>query len=209
MTESSFHFHKCDINSGCRCWYKGFSSKFWADSHALIYTHGRADEVRGSHCYSWWRWWSDILWVPHKVMTTPLLCNLPSVVDLLCLYGQCCVEMFAGSSCLVTNFFVSVFTEIHSSEVVLSSNEHLVRDCLIACFHQWSNCRKKRVLWLFGSCCQSPDNLPDRNCHVTHWEIYHLWCGTRLMCRRFAGVGSLELSQKFLWLNKGSVFWRS
>jgi hypothetical protein len=104
MTESSFHFHKCNRNSGCRCWYKGFSSKFWADSHALIYTHCWADEVRDSHCYSWWRWWSDILWVPHKVMTTPLLCNLPSVVNLLCLYGQCCVEMLAGSSCLVTNF---------------------------------------------------------------------------------------------------------
>jgi len=144
MTESSFHFHKCDRNSGCRCWYKGFSSKFLADSHALIYTHCQADEVRGSHCYSWWRWWSDILWVPHKVMTTPSLCNLPSVVNLLCLYGQCCVEMFGGSSCLVTNFLVSLFTEIHSSEVVLSSNEHLVRDRLITCFSPMVKLQKKK-----------------------------------------------------------------
>jgi hypothetical protein len=77
-------------------------------------------------------------------MTTPSLCNLPSVVNLLCLYGRCCVEMFGGSSCLVTNFLVSLFTEIHSSEVVLSSNEHLVRDRLITCFSPMVKLQKKK-----------------------------------------------------------------
>jgi hypothetical protein len=49
--------------------------KFWAHYHVLksMPTAGswwcQQGVMADSHCYSWSRWWSDTLWVPHKIMT--------------------------------------------------------------------------------------------------------------------------------------------
>ncbi len=87
MTESSCCFWKCDRSAGHR-----FCVMVCAD-FGLIIMYSFTPTVRSwwsqwvimaaCHCYLWWRWWSDTLWVvlirlwPHS-----LLCYLQIVVEI-------------------------------------------------------------------------------------------------------------------------------
>jgi hypothetical protein len=62
MIESSCCFQKCNRNWGHRCLYNGLS-----ESLDVIYIHPLELMKWGvmvvCHCCSWWRWWSETLWV--------------------------------------------------------------------------------------------------------------------------------------------------
>jgi hypothetical protein len=68
IVKSSCLIWNCDRNSGCRCLYNG-CPKFWVDYHVLNLDPpfrswwNQWVVIAAHHCYSWWRWWSDTLWV--------------------------------------------------------------------------------------------------------------------------------------------------
>jgi hypothetical protein len=86
MTDSSCCFWKLDRNSGCR-FCRMVCLKSWADFYTLIYTPlSGAEEAQwvvrpAHHCFLWWRWWSDTLWVTLVRLWLHLLsCNLWTIV---------------------------------------------------------------------------------------------------------------------------------
>jgi hypothetical protein len=67
MTESSHRFQECNRNSGHNRLYNGLP-KVFGFIIVLIYTLVRSwwsqfRVMAARHCYSWWRWWSNTMWV--------------------------------------------------------------------------------------------------------------------------------------------------
>jgi len=97
MTESSFCFRKWDRNSDTDCcinvclkWIivclpTPLSWSWWSELEVMA----------ASQCYSWWRWWSDTLWVtlvrlwPHSffVVLVLVLLELPQWLPSKCYCG--------------------------------------------------------------------------------------------------------------------------